>query len=346
MEYKKLSRRRVIASMAAAPLLTGVAKFAAAAEPEGVAARPTIKAAVLRHPQLVPSGADDVVATRARNANGMIAEIDKAMAVAGQKPRLFVFPVLQMSHSAGPLSPSGGPRGVPIDSVAVDLVSRPLAEGVFAPIVATCKRHDCYVVTSTIEKTPQFPGKYFHTGIIIGPEGLVLRSPKAQAYSTSDITPLREIADEYARAFGEAAILPVARTPIGTLGCLVEKEGEVLESARLLVSKGAEIIVQPSAEKDDVPWAAIKQATAYQCTTYMLTATVSRRIFANDPAGVWHAGAATIVSPEGKILASITGQNEGCVVSDIDLNQLAVRRQARARTIPVGRLYAGMYGAS
>ena len=213
MEYNKLSRRRVVASMAAAPLLTGVAKFAAAAETVGGTARPIIKAAVLRHPQLVPSSADDVVATRTRNANGMIAEIDKAMAVAGRKPRLFVFPVLQMSHSAGPLSPSAGPRGVPIEAVAVDLVSQPLAQGIFAPIVAICKRHDCYVVTCTIEKTPRLPGKYFHTGIIIGPEGLVLRSPKAQAYSTADITPLREIADEYAKVFGEAAIFPSRRRP-------------------------------------------------------------------------------------------------------------------------------------
>ena len=340
MEYNKLSRRRVLASMAAAPLLTGVAKFAAAAETDGGAARPIIKAAVLRHPQLVPSSADDVVATCARNANGMIAEIDKAMSVAGRKPRLFVFPVLQI-HSAGPR----GKSGVPIEAVAVDLLSRPLAEGVFAPIVAICKRHDCYVVTTTIEKTPRLPGKYFHTGIIIGPEGLVLRSPKAQAYSTSDITPLREIVDEYAKVFGEAAILPVAKTPIGTLGCFVEKDGEVMEVARLLVSKGAEIIVQPSAERDDVPWEAIKQATAYECSTYLLTATVSRRIVANNPAGVWHAGAATIVSPEGKILASISGQNEGCVSADIDLNQLAARRVARAKTMPVGRLYAKMYGA-
>ena len=341
MDRNRVSRRRVLAGMVAAPLLSGVAKLAAAAEADGASARPIIRAAVLRHPQLVPSTVRDLDATYARNAKGMIAEIDKAMAAAGRKPRLFVFPVLQI-HSAGPR----GSSGVPIEAVAVDLVSKPLAEGVFAPIVAICKRHDCYVVTTTIEKTPRLPGLYFHTGLIIGPEGLVLRSPKAQAYSTSDITPLREIVDEYANAFGEAAILPVAKTPIGTLGCFVEKEGEVLEAARLLVSKGAEIIVQPSAERDDVPWAAIKQATAYECSTYLLTGTVSRRTFADNAAGVWHPGAATIVSPEGTIIASISGQNEGCVAADLDLNLVAARRAARAKAMPVGRLYSKMYGTT
>jgi len=297
----------------------------------------SFRAAVFRVPVLVPPSLDQLAAIRQRNAAAMVAAIENAM-TSPVKPRLLVFPVLQYTSSQRAVS------GIPMSAVAVDLVSEPLERGIYAPIVAACRRHDCYVVTTTPEKTPQLPGVFFHTGFIIGPEGLVLRSPKAQVYSAPDVTSLRDIPAQYQRAFGHDAILPVVQTPIGRIGCLVEAEAEVMEAARLLVSKGAQLIVHPSAEHDDVPWLAIKQATAYEGHVFVLTAATSRNVFASDPAGQWAGGASTIVGPDGRVLASIGGHDEGAASADVELSAIdAARSKYGTVTNPAGLLYHELY---
>jgi predicted amidohydrolase len=333
-----IDRRWMLAAGASVGLmLRGGQVSKASAEPASQASGARFRAAVMRVPVQVPPSIDALAATRERNAQAMVEAIEGLMR-APVKPRLIVFPVLQYTSALRSVA------GIPMSLVAVDLVSRPLGEGIYAPVVAACQRHDCYVVTTTPEKTPALPGIFFHTGFIIGPQGLVLRSPKAQAFSAPDVTSLRDIDGQYARAYGRDAILPVAHTPIGTLGCLVEAEAEVMEAARLLASKGAELIVHPSVERDEVPWMAVKQATAYECHLYLLTATTSRNLKAEDPTGEWTAGAATIIAPDGRLLASIGGRDEGAATADIDLSAVeAARKKFGVATSPASVLYHGLY---
>ena len=299
--------------------------------------RPAFDAAVLRLPALVPPSVESFPDIRRRNAENMVAAIDDAMAGA-VKPKLLVFPVLPYTSSSRSTS------GVPMSDVAVDLISEPLGKGIFGPVVDACRRHNCYVATTTQEKTPQFPGLYHHTGFIMGPEGLVLRSPKAQAYSAPDVTSLRDMVADYQRAFGADSIFPVVETPIGRLGCFVESEAQVMEAARLIAAKGAEVIVHPSAETDDVPWQAIKQATAYECHVYLLTGCTSRNIRADTGAAEWRAGAATIVGPTGELVASLGGRDEGSVTAHVDLAAVyASRRRYRRATSPATMLYEDLY---
>ena len=98
------------------------------------------------------------------------------------------------------------------------------------------------------------PGRHFHTGFIMGPEGLVLRAPKTQAKSAAEMSYLRDIAEEYKKVYGPDSVFPVAKTPIGNLACYVEAEAEVLEVSRALASRGADLILHTSLEEDDVPW--------------------------------------------------------------------------------------------
>ncbi len=297
-----------------------------------------IAAAVMRVPVLVPPSADALEDTRRRNAEAMVAMIEGAMKGPGPKPRLIVFPVLQLVSSKRSVS------GVPISAVAVDLAAEPLDRSVFAPVIAACRRHDCYVATSTQEKTNRLPGKYFHTGFVMGPEGLVLRSPKSQARSAPEMAYLRDMVPEYTAAFGKDSILPVAKTPIGTLACYIESEAEVFEASRLLAAKGAQIIVHPSAESDDAPWQAMKQAIGYQCQVFLLTGTVSRNLYAKDPAGVWSGGAATIVGPRGELMASKGGRDEGAATAVIDLTEIDhAREEHGAKTTPAWGLYRDLY---
>ena len=188
------------------------------------------------------------------------------------------------------------------------------------------------------------PGLWFHTGFIVGPEGLVLRSPKSQAQSAPEVSYLRDIAADYRGIFGAHSIMPVANTPIGRLACLVEAEAEVLEASRLLVSKGAQVILHTSLESDDIPWLALKQAIGFQCHVYLVTGTTSRFVQADKPAADWSGGAATIVGPDGRVLASRGGRDEGSAAADIDLAKIDVARTQFGRnTTPAWNLYQDLY---
>ena len=178
----------------------------------------------------------------------------------------------------------------------------------------------------------------------MGPEGLVLRSPKAQAQSAPSVSYLRDIKDDYLKAFGPDSIMPVVKTPLGTLACFVEGEAEVLEASRLLASKGAEVILHTSMESDEIPWQALKQAIGFQTHVYLLTGATSRIIMADDPAGEWMGGASTIVRPDGGILASIGGSDEGYAVADVNLSAIAEAKKKFARnTVPAWHLYSDLY---
>ncbi len=339
MTKKCLTRRDIVmaAAIAAMPRPTQ-ASDAAPVSPATELIAPTYRAVALRLPIEVPVSAAALEATRQRNAAAMTAAIDEVMAGPGPKPRLLVFPVLQYTSSRRSVS------GVPMSAVAVDLISEPLQKTIFAPVVAACRRHDCYVATSTQEKIPQMPGLWFHTGFIVGPEGLVLRSPKSQAQSAPEVSYLRDIAADYRGIFGADSIMPVASTPIGRLACLVEAEAEVLEASRLLASKGAQVILHTSLESDDIPWLALKQAIGFQCHVYLVTGTTSRFVQADKPAADWSGGTATIVGPDGSVLASRGGRDEGSAAADIDLAKIdAARKQFGRNTTPAWNLYQNLY---
>jgi predicted amidohydrolase len=322
-------QRRDLVAAGAAAMAAGLTRSAAAQSPK-------YRAAVMRLPIEVPVTVEAFEATRKRNADAMVEGIESVMKGA-DKPRIVVFPVLQYTSARRAVS------GVPISAVAVDLVSKPLDQSIFAPVVAACRRHNCYVATSTQEKVPQLPGKFFHTGFIMGPEGLVLRSPKSQAQSAPEMFYLRDIAAEYTKIFGPDSIMPVAKTPIGTLATYVEGEAEVLEVSRLLASRGAEVILHTSMESDEIPWLALKQAIGYQCHVFLLTGATSRFVVKGKP-DEWAGGGATIVSPEGKVLAAKMGKEEGAAIAEIDLGAIAEARKKHGRnTVPAWGLYSNLY---
>jgi predicted amidohydrolase len=339
MNERILTRRTMMLASAAAggTLMAAGAVGPAEAQPASTAISP-YTAAVMRVPALVPPNAGALADVRARNAQAMVAAIEDTMKGPGPKPRLIVFPVLQYVSTHRSVS------GVPISAVAVDLTSAPLDQGIFAPVIAACRRHNCYVATSTQEMTPKLPGRYFHTGFVMGPEGLVLRSPKSQAKSAPEMSYLRDMMDEYTKVFGPDSILPVAKTPIGVLGCYIEGEAEVFEASRLLASKAAQVIIHPSAEDDEIPWQALKQAIGYQCQVYLLTGATSRNIGEKEVGGGWFGGASTIVGPDGKLIASIGGRNEGAATGMIDLAAIkAAQLKFGAKTTPAWALYRKLY---
>jgi predicted amidohydrolase len=226
-----------------------------------------------------------------------------------------------------------------METVAVELPGEE-----FQPILDACRRNNCYFVSSTQERTSKLPGRYFHTGFMLGPTGLVLRSPKAQAFSAPETTALRDMVEEYEAAFGSGSVLPVATTELGTFGCLVESELYVPEAARVLRAKGAEIIVHPTVEagEDRAPTLALKQAVAFATGVYWLSAAASRIVGYADESP--HLGAlSVIVGPDGVIDASV-GPLDGVATATIDPARLVeVRQRTKRFTEPAKSLYRTLY---
>jgi predicted amidohydrolase len=231
--------------------------------------------------------------------------------------------------------------GIPIEAIAVELPG----EAVFGPIMDFCARHGVWAATSTQETVPAFPGRFFHTGVIFGPEGLTLRSPKAQAYSVPSVTSLRDIKADYEAIYGPDSVLPVADTPIGRLGILVENEGVVPEAARLLARKGAQVILNPTiVRRDGPPMRAIGQTHAFCTGVWWLTASASRVAEPTIPqAAVAFDGESFIAAPGGQVIADC-GPEDGFTTATIELHRVAESQQAHAReTTPAGILYEDLY---
>jgi predicted amidohydrolase len=337
----------VLGAPAVGGLMAAGIGSAGAAEPAaGPGARPApprrpdqkVTVAALRVPVIVPPSPEGLAAARTKNAEIMVDEIEKLMKGPGPKPQLIVFGVLALT------SANRAASGLPISGVAVDLEAEPLQKSVFAPVVAACKRHNCYVSTSTQEKSAKMPGKFFHTGFIIGPNGLVLRSPKTQAPSAPEMFYIRDVAEDYKKVFGPDSIMPVVKTPIGTLACYVEGEAEVLEVSRNLAHKGADIIVHTSLEGDDIPWLAIKQAIGYQTHTFLVTGTSSRFIGPKPGEILQRAGSSTVIGPTGKVLAQKGGTEEGAAIAEINLADIDDAKAKYSRTTtPAWNLYTDLY---
>jgi len=279
-----------------------------------------------------------------RNAKRLAGIIEQTALSSRTKPRLFVFPVLSLLGEGSLLAELGTVPRFNIDELAVDFEH----DSRLTPILQACKRHNCYVASSCVEKIAALPGKYFHTGFILGPEGVVLRSPKTQAPTSPGITLLKDFYHEYIKHFGSDAVLPVAETPIGNLGCLVEGEFLIPEAVRTLRKKGAHIILHPTLQHEgpgNPPYMALRQANAFANGVYWLSAAPSREIVIvkGKEYEQKYGGGSSIVGPDGMVISA--PDCEGAATSLIDPNQIISCRNAHEkRTKPADIIYQNLYG--
>ncbi|NTU82081.1 MAG: carbon-nitrogen hydrolase family protein, partial [Chloroflexales bacterium] len=89
----------------------------------------------------------------------------------------------------------------------------------------------CYVATSLVEPAG---GGYQHTGVLIGPQGLVARQPQLHYCARHGA---------WATSFGEE--IAVARLPWGRLALVVGDDSIYPESFRLAALGGAEVVALP-----------------------------------------------------------------------------------------------------
>jgi len=268
-----------------------------------------------------------------QNAARTARTVEKLIATAGVTPRIIVLPVLCLTGIGAVLQEFGITPQIDREAIAVNLLSDdPRLE----PLQKLCTKYECYIASSCVEKMSACPGKYFHTGFVLGPSGIILRSPKTQAPTSAGITLLKDFHTEYIDCFGSDAILPVAETPFGKLGCLVETEYLVPEAARKLHRKGAEIILHPTAQHAGPgypPYQAMRQSLAYTNGVYWLSAVPSREtaVVHGKQQQTWFGGGSSIIGPDGSVIACIKGKNKGFATGNIDLAFLTACREKQGR---------------
>lgn len=277
-----------------------------------------------------------------RNAGHTARTVEKLLVSAGVIPQIIVLPVLCLTGIGAVLQELGIAPRIDREAIAVNLLAHdPRLE----PLQKLCATYKCCIASSCVEKIGAFPGRYFHTGFVLGPSGLILRSPKTQAPTSAGITLLKDFHTTYADHFGSDAILPVAETPFGKVGCLVETEFLIPEATRTLRRKGAEIILHPTAQHAGPgypPYQAIRQSLAYTSGVYWLSAVPSRETARIN--GKMHrarfGGGSSIVGPDGAIIACIQGRNQGVATGNIDPDLLtACREKQRRYTEPDPGIY-------
>ncbi len=277
-----------------------------------------------------------------RNAERAARTVGKCIAAAGVAPQIIVLPVLCLTGIGAVLQELGVTPRIDREAIAVNLLAH---DPRLAPLQKLCAARNCYLVSSCVEKISAFPGRYFHTGFMLGPSGIILRSPKTQAPTSAGITLLKDFHTEYTGHFGGDAILPVVETPFGNVGCLVETEFLIPEATRTLRRKGADIILHPTAQHVGPgypPYQAIRQSLAYTHGVYWLSAVPSRETaVANGKVHrVRFGGGSSIIGPDGTVIACVQGRNQGSATGNMDRDVLtACRENQRRYTEPAPAIY-------
>jgi predicted amidohydrolase len=182
-----------------------------------------------------------------------------------------------------------------------------------APLAVRAGELGLHVVASRIE--PAGDGRHHMALHLIGDDGSTVgryrRTSPCGPYLYGDI-PAWEF--EYA----EADELPVFETRLGRIGLLVCSEVYVPELTRVLVLRGAEIILCPAGGAINElldSWRTMVRARAIESLVY---AAACQNLYEDGEEGV-----AIIAAPERVLAAS---PREGLVVADLDLERLAYLR--------------------
>lgn len=218
------------------------------------------------------------------------------------------------------------------------------------------KQHGVYIMGQLKEKLPEYPGRFFNTVFIVGPDGKVIYKHRKNVvlFVERSTTP-HDVWDQWVAENGEGldSFFPVARTEIGNIGGSVGVEGAFPESYRGFAMNGAEILYRASLPEPWVSreiWDVQNRARAADNTAYMVAPNCGALIMPGDPPvtiGGALGGRSMIAGYKGEVLAQSTVADDCYVAAEVDIEALRYYRQtARFQNwLPYLRtqIYRGIY---
>jgi len=251
------------------------------------------------------SAADRLAAWEIISANVARAMALIEQAADGSQPaRLYVLPEFAFS---GP--PQGGSVQAWIDKACYCLPGP-----VTAPLQALAARRQIYIGGNMFETGPDWAGRYFNSCFLIGPNGDVIL--RFRRINTATFPSPHDFLDEYLARYGFEGTFPVVDTPLGRLAMIACGEIAVPEVARVLMMRGAEVILHPTNEAYSPAQEAAKVARAGENMAYVVSANVAGGI-GFSPDGSIRGGRSRILDFRGETLACQPDAEESVAVSAV-----------------------------
>ncbi|MDG2242789.1 MAG: nitrilase-related carbon-nitrogen hydrolase [Rhodospirillaceae bacterium] len=268
-----------------------------------------------------------------RNLQNMIALVKQSTEDHGA--RLMCFPEFGLQIPSGPLrAEQWMPGTIVADGPELERIGRAAQDA------------NAFVAFNGIERINAFPGRYFLSGMIVGPSGdLVLNYRKLT--SLSNKTRPGDVLSEWLGHFGEESLFPVVDTEIGRLACVIAADMYVPEVMRGMVLRGgAEVIMNPTASAAlpeennfDIPIVTTmaRRVRAYENLAFILLSNLGP--YGNDPQPPHsRKQPSQIIDFKGNMLAGSQTGGQEIVTATIDINA-----QRKARTaLGSGNLLAAL----
>jgi formamidase len=193
------------------------------------------------------------------------------------------------------------------------------------------KEYGLYIQSGTfLEVDPKWSNAVFNTTCLIGPEGIAFKYRKVNPWIPWEVHTSPHDIEGY-----DEELFPVAKTPLGNIGCAICYDWLFPESIRQLTANGAEILVRVSAYMDPFGstepmdwWTVVNRCRALENLAYVVAANQGASL-KNYPPFSWPGGS-MIVDYDGRILAQASpGAGERIVVAPVDIGMLRHQRQVR-----------------
>lgn len=187
-------------------------------------------------------------------------------------------------------------------------------------LVAACAEHDIYCVIGVNERESARPGSLYNTIVLLGPEGLLWKHRKL----------MPTMHERLFHGIGTGQDLKVTETLVGKVGGLICWENRMPLARYELYRQGVQIWVAPTADDSD-GWLATMRHIAIEAGAFVVSAPqyIPRSAFPDDfpirlpdHEEVLGRGGAAIFEPvDGRAVAGPLYDEEGIVVTDIDLGR-------------------------
>ncbi|MDB4218825.1 hypothetical protein OAI34_04100 [Emcibacteraceae bacterium] len=208
--------------------------------------------------------------------------------------------------------------------------------------------NDIYLAGNAYEIDDYFPGLYFQTCFIIGPNGnVILRYRRLNSMFAP--TP-HDVWDKYLDIYGMDGVFPVAKTEIGNLAAIASEEILYPEIARCLAMRGAEVFLHSTGEMgnmSETPKQIARKARALENMAYVISAN-SGSIRGHELPKSSTDGRSAVINYKGQIMTE-AGYGETMTANDcIDLNALRKYRRRPGMSNYLARqrfeMFADTYG--
>lgn len=186
----------------------------------------------------------------------------------------------------------------------------------------SARKYRCYVVVGALEKDQQWP-LVFNSLLLIDPKGsLILKYRKVNPWIPVETTCSPH--DLLLAGYNEQ-LFPVAKTPIGNIGCYICYDGLFPEVTRQLALNGAEILIRVSFYPDPYGtqptdwWSIVNRVRSIENTAYGICCQSGSKLDTAPPYS--SPGHSMIVDWEGRTLAE-AGRGECIIAAALDIDML------------------------